>query len=532
MSAAELPIPVIGQRNVTYTFGFDVRETMDLVRQAVSTFYSSLLANFRWPLLASLAFTTAGCSQPTTLEEIRSEGVLHVITRQAPSIYYEGRDGPTGFEYELVKRFADELGVELRVRVVEGNGEILSVLDRNYAHIGLAGLTVTPERAANYHTLPTTLDTRSVIIYNRDAQRPETAEDLAGSTVHVLTDSNHIRHLETQAELVPELTWQAHPDLDTAGLLERVESGEFPLAVVDANELALNHVFFPDIKRSFSLNEPEKLAWLFPAEQDNTLLDAARSFFTNIEKDGSLAQIKERFYGHLDRLNYVGARTFVHHVRNRLPRYESLFQDYAAEHSIDWRLLAAIGYQESHWRPNAVSPTGVRGLMMLTRTTAEYIGIDNRLDPEKSIQGGARYFMMVHAQIPDHIPEPDRTWFALASYNVGYGHLEDARRLTEGAGKNPDRWMDVKEFLPLLAQKEWYSKTKYGYARGHEPVTYVQNIRRYYDVLAWMKDPAAPTDQIAHQDQFDLAPESMTEGREDHSAPTLPKTLRVAPPTL
>lgn len=532
MSAAELPVSVIGQRNVTYTFGFDVRETMDLVGQAVLTFYSSLLANFRGPLLTGLAFITAGCSQPTTLEEIRSEGVLHVITRQAPSIYYEGRDGPTGFEYELVKRFADELGVELRIRVVEGNGEILSVLDRNYAHIGLAGLTVTPEREASYHTLPTTLDTRSVVIYNRDAPRPETAADLAGSTVHVLTNSNHIRHLETQAKQVPALSWQAHPDLDTAGLLERVESGEFPLAIVDANELALNHVFFPDIKRSFSLNEPEKLAWLFPAEQDSTLFDAARSFFTHIEKDGSLAQIKERFYGHLDRLNYVGARTFVHHVRNRLPRYESLFQDYAAEHSIDWRLLAAIGYQESHWRPNAVSPTGVRGLMMLTLTTAEYVGIDNRLDPEKSIQGGARYFMMVHAQIPDDIPEPDRTWFALASYNVGYGHLEDARRLTEGAGRNPDRWMDVKEFLPLLAQKEWYSKTRYGYARGHEPVTYVQNIRRYYDVLAWMKDPAAPTDQIAQQDLFDLAPKNMAEGRENVPEPASPMVLGVAPPTL
>lgn len=505
---------------------------MDLVKHATLIFNSSLLAGFRWPMVAGLIFMVTGCSQPTTLEEIRSEGVLHVITRQAPSIYYEGRDGPTGFEYELVKRFADKLGVELRVRVVEGNGEILSVLDRNYAHIGLAGLTVTPQREASYHTLPTTLDTWSVVIYHRDTPRPETVQDLIGSTIHVLTDSNHIRHLESQTAQAPDLKWQAHPDLDTAGLLERVESGEFPLAVVDANELALNHVFFPDIKQSFSLNEPEKLAWLFPAEQDNTLLDAARSFFANIEDDGSLAQIKERFYGHLDRLNYVGARTFVHHVRNRLPRYESLFQDYAENHSIDWRLLAAIGYQESHWRPNAVSPTGVRGLMMLTRRTAEYIGIDNRLDPEKSIQGGARYFMMVHGQIPDDIPEPDRTWFALASYNVGYGHLEDARKLTEGAGKNPDRWMDVKEFLPLLAQKEWYSKTKYGYARGHEPVTYVQNIRRYYDVLAWMKDPAAPTDQIARQDLFNFPSDSFTKNENEESAPTLPKALGAAPPTL
>ncbi|MCP4055747.1 MAG: transglycosylase SLT domain-containing protein, partial [Pseudoalteromonas sp.] len=181
------------------------------------------------------------------------------------------------------------------------------------------------------------------------------------------------------------------------------------------------------------------------------LAKAARQFLESLETNGTLAQISERFYGHLDRLNYVGARTFMHHVENRLPKYESLFRDYAREFNMDWRLLAAIGYQESHWRPNAVSPTGVRGLMMLTRNTASHIGINNRLDAEESIQGGAKYFRIVHEKIPERIPEPDRTWFALASYNVGFGHLEDARRLTEGAGRDPDRWMDVKEFLPLLA---------------------------------------------------------------------------------
>ena len=123
---------------------------------------------------------------------------------------------------------------------------------------------------------------------------------------------------------------------------------------------------------------------------------------------------------HLDRLNFVGAQTFMAHVDNRLPTYQTTFESYARETGLDWRLLAAIGYQESHWRANAVSPTGVRGLMMLTRTTANYIGVSNRLDPEQSIKGGALYFLRVLEKIPDRIPEPDRTWFALASYNVGY----------------------------------------------------------------------------------------------------------------
>ncbi|XKG39586.1 membrane-bound lytic murein transglycosylase MltF [Marinobacter sp.] len=484
--------------------------------------------------IAGLVILTIGCSKPTTLDDVRSEGVLHVITRNAPSIYFEGRDGPTGFEYELARRFAEELGVELRVRVAESNTEILSVLDRDYAHIGLAGLTVSEERNARFHTVPTGLTTQSVIIYNRDRDRPESLEDLEDQVLHVVADSYHLAHLNQLAEEHEALTWTAHADLDAAGILRRVEAGEFAVAVVDANELALNQVFFPDVKRGFSLGDPQSLAWLFPQAQDQSLVIEANRFFERVEADGSLAQIKERFYGHLDRLNYVGARTFVHHVRNRLPQYETLFQDYGATEDLDWRLLAAIGYQESHWRPDARSPTGVRGLMMLTRTTASHIGIDDRLDPEKSIKGGARYFKMVHAKIPERIPEPDRTWFALASYNVGFGHLEDARILTESAGKNPDRWMDVKEFLPLLAQKEWYSKTRYGYARGHEPVVYVQNIRRYYDVLVWMKDPTAPSSQMAQQDAdgsgTGLEPSLPATARNDASA--LPRSLGLTPPTL
>ena len=256
-----------------------------------------------------------------------------------------------------------------------------------------------------------------------------------------------------------------------------------------------------------------------------------------MNNNGTMAQLAERFYGHLDRLNYVGARTFMHHVENRLPRYQSLFQDYAEESGMDWRLLAAIGYQESHWRPNAVSPTGVRGLMMLTRTTANYIGINNRLDAEESIEGGARYFRMVHGRIPERIPEPDRTWFALASYNVGFGHLEDARRLAESAGKDPDRWMDVKEFLPLLAQKEWYTKTRFGYARGHEPVVYVQNIRRYYDVLVRITEPDAPSapgleDQLAWLGDNEAGSDAPASESQPDLRADLPPELRLIPPTL
>lgn len=488
-------------------------------------------------LLISTILALTGCSRPSTLQEVLNEGVLHIIARESPSIYYEGRDGTTGYDYELTKLFADDLGVKLRVRVVEDNTKILSVLSKNYAHIGLAGMSYELGLKEHFKALPTGISAQSVVVYNRNATRPDSLDDLSNETLHLVADSNHEHLLQNSPEGHHGLRYQVHPGLDAAGILARVESGEFSYAVVSSNELDLNHVFFPKVKSALFLGEPEELAWLFPSAQDDSLIKAANKFLKKLTENGTLAQLTERFYGHLDQLNYVGARTFMHHVANRLPKYEGLFQDYAIDFNMDWRLLAAIGYQESHWRPNAVSPTGVRGLMMLTRTTASYVGINNRMDAEESIQGGAKYFRMVHERIPARIPEPDRTWFALASYNVGYGHLEDARRLTEGAGKNPDRWMDVKEFLPLLAQKEWYTKTRYGYARGHEPVLYVQNIRRYFDVLARISalTPAKSDETvgIASLDQGVSTSDPTPEPSEQPEVLiSLPPELSMIPPTL
>lgn len=491
-----------------------------------------------------VALFVSGCSRPDTLARVKAEGVLHVITRNAPSIYYEDREGPTGFDHELARRFADHLGVDLRVRLADGNSEILRVLDDGYAHIGFTGLSADRDWGDRFRSLANGLTSESVMIYHRGLEHPDSVEDLLEQqvTIHVAGESNHLPHLQALQTTHPDLSYQIHQGLDAAGILERVESGEFPSAVVDANELALNHVFYPNVKRAFSVSDQEAIAWLFPTSNDGSLYDEARRFLQTIEKDGTLAHLRERFYGHLDQLGYVGALTFEEHIQERLPQYVDTFRDFGDETGLDWRLLAAIGYQESNWRRDAVSPTGVRGLMMLTRTTAEHIGIDNRLNPQESIEGGARYFRQVHRMIPEHVQEPDRTWFALASYNVGFGHLEDARRLAEAAGRNPDRWLDVKEFLPLLSQKEWYSKTRHGYARGHEPVIYVQNIRRYYDVLARRYDlesaPGAPVIADSHAGELtppaaaDTSRPPEAESGEQQTSLVLPREMGLTPPTL
>ena len=153
---------------------------------------------------------------------------------------------------------------------------------------------------------------------------------------------------------------------------------------------------------------------------------------------------------------------------------------------IDWRLIAAIAYQESHWDPEAISPTGVRGMMMLTAHTADMMEVVDRHDARSSVLGGAHYYLRVRSKVPERIREPDRSWLAVAAYNLGFGHLEDARILTQFQGADPDQWDEVRERLPLLSDKAWFSRVQRGFAPGQTAVTYVDNVRRYYEILMWL----------------------------------------------
>ncbi|MEO1738790.1 hypothetical protein RB531_4306 [Salmonella enterica subsp. enterica serovar Typhimurium] len=228
---------------------------------------------------------------------------------------------------------------------------------------------------------------------------------------------------------------------------------------------------------ALDVTDEQPVTWFSRLDDDNTLSAALLDFFNSINEDGSLARIEEKYLGHGDDFDYVDTRSFLRAVDNVLPELEPLFKKYAKE--IDWRLLAAISYQESHWDPLATSPTGVRGLMMLTKNTAQSLGLTDRTDAEQSISGGARYLEDMMAKVPETVPEDERIWFALAAYNMGYAHMLDARSLTVKTKGNPDSWTDVKQRLPLLSQKPYYSKLTYGYARGHEAYAYVENIRKY-----------------------------------------------------
>jgi membrane-bound lytic murein transglycosylase F len=440
--------------------------------------------------LLPLIVIFSGCKTqqaPANLQRIIDRGYVTVGTLYGNTSYYLDAEGPAGFEYELAKKYAQYLGVELKMMPSYNLNELFQQLDNGSVDLLAAGLAVTEERRQQYHFTPSYDDVSQKLVFKQGNIRPRKLADLTGK-LEVVEQSSHVENLVKLKQSNPELAWETTGELDSEELLLRVLSGEIDYTIADSNTLAINRRYYPEISIGFTIRQPEPLAWMVNKHNDDSIYASLIEFFGQVHHNGVLLALNDKYYGHIEEFNYVDTRMFIQAIENKLPKYQPLFEKYGQD--VDWRLLAAISYQESHWEPHARSYTGVRGMMMLTLPTAKQMGIKSRLDAEQSIRGGAKYFKQLIGRMPARVPDPDRLWFALASYNIGLGHLNDARNITKQQGGDPDRWVEVKERLPLLKQKKYYKKTRYGYARGDEPVNYVENIRRYYDTLTWMDDNA------------------------------------------
>lgn len=438
-------------------------------------------------------FALTGSMIPTTMERIRTEGEIVVVTLNSPTTYVEDNVGPTGYEYELAQAFADFLDVKLVLKQADSLTDLYQYIDLKKADFAAAGLTISHQNHEQVRYSTPYLYVTQQVIYRRGTKKPRNIDDVANGTLAITPDSSRALQLRRiQIKDSPQLTWSESPDFDAVELLSMVSDEKFDFTIVTSNEFEVLQAYYPNLAIAFNLTGAQPLAWAFPQSRDNSLFQKAESFFHNAQSNGLLTGIKERYYGHLGQLDYVGAKLFKRQIDRKLNRYEKLFKQAGEKYDLDWRLLAAMSYQESHWNPMARSFTGVRGMMMLTQRTAKELKVSNRLDPKQSIYGGASYLIKLRNRLPKNITEPDRTWMALAAYNVGYGHLRDARKLTSKDGADGTLWVNVQKYLPRLSQRRYYRETKYGYARGSEPVTYVQNIRRYFDVLAWHETPEIP----------------------------------------
>jgi membrane-bound lytic murein transglycosylase F len=348
----------------------------------------------------------------------------------------------------------------------------------------------------------------------RGKPQPRDITGLRGTRIVVHDDSPQQQVLRTlRISGVPDLAWTAVPR-DQAELLALVSSGDADYAIVDEAEFRFAQHLYPDVTVAFALPDPRPLQWVARADGPD-LVARANEYLASARTSGEIARIVREESAESRQFDYLDAHRFQADISSRLPELQELFQEAALATGLDWRLIAAVGYQESKWERQAASGDGAQGIMMLTTDAASAVGVTDRGNLRENILGGAKYLAQVIDTIPKRIGEPDRTWLALAAYNVGYGHLEDARVLAQRRGKNPDVWEDVREQLPLLTQEQWYSSLKRGYARGWEPARYVDQVREYLAVLEWFGTGTVARNRELPTHAAMLAPEGLVARRLD-----------------
>ena len=422
-------------------------------------------------LIALSSLLLLGCDTQKSVADWR-KGELVVILPPADSFDYQ-------FNLQLAELFAAQLGVKLKATEIYPY-QIASALSQHQAHLSAVGMRANEGDKGIKFCLPYQVVNESVVC---NGVQPRNQQDLSNRKIMVIKDSAQEAVLESLRVNNSKLTWSTVEKAMPEDLMRDVNLGELDCTAANEEQIAFMRNFYPAMQEELDIGTPTQLAWSFAPDVDPELYAEAEKFFSRMENDGTMDLLQDRFYGHTDSLIPFDAAAFLTKANTVLPRYRPLFEEAATLTGIDWQLLAAMAYRESHWNPLATSYTKVRGMMMLTEDTADRMNVSNRLDARESIMAGARYLQLIKEQLPLRIDEPERTWLALAAYNQGMGHLEDARVLSQRLKLNPDLWIDVQKAMIKLRNPHIAKTLKHGYARGGEAVVFVETVRLYYDML-------------------------------------------------
>jgi len=412
------------------------------------------------------------------LEKIKQRKKLIVLTTNLPTTYYYNRDNQlTGPEYLMAESFAKFIGIKVEYKPYDSVESVLKALKNHEGDIAAAGLTKTQKRSEDFDFGPVYQKVNEYVICHRSKRYLKKPEDLKNINIVVSAGTSFINTLKNY----PNANWVISKETNTEGLLRQVASKKIDCTVSDSTLYNIDRRYHTNLQEKFILSKGAELAW-FINKDESLLLSEINNWFKQYKENKELEHMLDKFYGYVEIFDYVDTRKFLNRIKTRLPKYKDFFIDAAKKNGIKPTLLAAQSYQESHWDRKAKSPTGVRGIMMLTQPVAKAMGVTNRLHAKQNIYAGAKFQAKMKKMVSD-VKEPDQSWLALAAYNVGRGHFRDAQSLAKKLNKNPDRWSDMKEVLPLLSKKEYYKDLRYGYTRGNEPVQYVTRIRNYNELL-------------------------------------------------
>ena len=416
-----------------------------------------------------------------TLHKILNVGQITVITRNTAHCYYIYRDEPMGFEYELAKAYADHLGVELNVKITEDWEEMFPALTTGQGAFIAAGMTITPRRQKQAAFSDGYMDIQQHIISRRNGAKIKKLNDLAGKTIHIRKATAYQERLEELQQQGIDLHIELHRDLPTEELIQLVAKGEIDFTVAGSNVALLSRRHYPGAIMAGTIGDLQQLGWAVHPEAIQ-LRASINSFFKTIKENGKYDEIYNKYYGDVANFDYVDLAIFHRRIKTRLSRYSPFIKAAARKHGFDWRLISAQIYQESHLNPRAKSPAGAKGLMQLLSRTAKSLGVKDIYDPVENINAGVQHLKNLY-DLFDKANGPDRLLISLAAYNIGQGHIRDARNLAVKLNLDPDSWESLSKTLPLLRFRKYYKASKYGYCRGTEPVLYIKQIMIYYDIL-------------------------------------------------
>ena len=390
----------------------------------------------------------------SSYESLKSKNDISVNFQNLPEMIMPSRETSTGYQYELIKKYLETIGQK---NLITEN----IIYDINV-----------------YYT--TSVCTSCVVINEEDLLIIYNATGNEGKDVEVIQPFQNI-NLEYDSLDTFEINY-SNNSIDE--LIYNIDNNLVTNSIITRSAYLFYKKYFPNLRIKTNLGKVI-LVWDFQGD-DGSILADINAFFEREDTREFISSLKDKYYSKNSISSYIfiGSRLFISDMITKLPKYESLFKKASEDNNLDWKLLASISYQESKWNNDAVSPTGVRGVMMLTQNTAKMLNV-NRLKPNESIIGAARYFSALLEKYSAY-NDITRTNLALASYNAGPNHINDILLLAKNNGDNIENWNVLKSYLYKLNQKKYYKKMKYGYARGWEAVQYIENVKQYYDIITFL----------------------------------------------
>ncbi len=427
------------------------------------------------------------------LDAVRKEGAIRILTRNNATSYYLYKGRRYGFDYDVAKLLGQELGLRVEVVVPPTRRDLVPYLLEGRGDIIMAGMATDADRADRVAFSQVVLETPWVVVMRKDrASTVKEAKDLDGKTVLMTASTGALKHIRRAGTMLGiHIKARAAPEsLEQEDLLELVDSGEVDGALLERQVAEVELANEPQLVIATELpGEKEQVAWA--VRKENTqLLAAANRFLERHHRGVEWNVLYKRYHTPSQRAVREREPEWRADRDGAITPWDKEFKHAAKEMDLDWRLLAAQAYQESMFDPKVRSHAGAVGLMQLMPSLARSMGVKNPKDPLQSLQAGARYMRKLLDQFKDErIPFKDQVRFALASYNVGRGHVEDARKLAAKRGLDANRWFDnVAKAVLLLSKPKYHRKARYGYCRGQEPVGYVSAIQARYEAYVDLTD--------------------------------------------